>query len=54
MAEEVQPGRKRQREVDFSLVTQMGVELEKILAMNLDAETKQELKQRLYDMLRAE
>ena len=54
VAEEVQPGRKRQREVDFSLVTQMGVELEKILAMNLDAETKQELKQRLYDMLRAE
>ena len=54
VAEEVQPCRKRARSVDFSQVTQMGEELEKILAMNLDDETKQELKQRLYSMHRAD
>ena len=51
VAEEVQAGRKRSREVDFSLVTQMAEELKKINGGELDLETKQELKQRLFDML---
>lgn len=51
VAEEVVPGRKRAREVDFSLVTQMAEELKKIYGGELDLETKQELKQRLFAML---
>ena len=51
VAEEAPVGRKRQREVEFSLVTQVAEEWSKIDKLDLDAETKQELKQRLFAML---
>lgn len=43
--------RKRQRAVDFSLVTQMADELKKIFGGDLDDHTKEELKQRMFAML---
>lgn len=50
-AAQAQHGRKRARDVDFSLVTQMAQELKKINDMELDVSTKEELKKSLYFML---